>query len=468
MGQPIRILVAAVCFLFAATSYSQDRCDAVKWEKVKKLYTMEVQRYGKDIEQFKHESMLALTITLAVGILGAVAALLQQIQSSWRKTATMIAGGGVTILTVINNNAFDGDHRALDKKAIKIEHLATLINEKLEEDFNFENCEDFKKQRNEIRKLLDEMHGIRVGDEQRTVRFDSPFLPEVAYAQETKKDNLPSWVISPPQEKDKINFVGIGHGQSLRDAEDSAVSDGQEQVRDFFAQEFGRNRRADSTAADSKTVADFLANYAQTVNKHFAYDPKEKDYTYYALIRVDRELAEDYVKLYAAQEGLVDTQPYSDVLQKTPGLSNEYFARRRVTYGKLADHAKKEIPKEIYADFEHGRQLRKTGQAAEAAKILTAVTQKQPDFYLAWYNLALAFMAMGADNQADAAFKKAAAYEQSQALRDASIYNSYGWFLYLNKRYDEAVKAFEQALLIDPDHPKARSNLAAAKKASSE
>jgi len=276
---------------------------------------------------------------------------------------------------------------------------------------------------------------------------------------------LPSWVNNPPQEKDKIYFIGIGYGQSLKAAEASATSDGREQAQDFFAQAFGQARQTEQPAVDSKAIAAFLTNYVQAANKYFIYNPEEKAYTYYALIRVDRALTEDYLNVYAAQEGLADVKPYSDIIQNAPGLSNDYLSRRRVKYEELANKAQKGIPQEVFAEFERGRQLRKTGQIAGAIKSLTAATEKQPDFYLAWYNLALAYMATNDHGKTDAAFKKAVEYEQLQSLRDASLYNSYGWFLYLNKRYDEAVKIFERALVIDPNHPKAKNNLEAAKKA---
>ena len=63
-----------------------------------------------------------------------------------------------------------------------------------------------------------------------------------------------------------------------------------------------------------------------------------------------------------------------------------------------------------------------------------------------------------------AAFEQAIKLEQTLTPRDASLHNSYGWFLYLNKQYKEAAAAFEEALRIDPQHVRAKSNLEAAKK----
>ena len=481
MKQRIKIFAIMGWLVFALAAFAQENCDATKWKRVENSFTAKTQTYKQEVEKNKHKATIALSITLAIGVLGAASAFLQQVQRNWSKTATMIAGGLVAILTVVNTNVFDGDHRAFNKKAMKIEGVIEQIHSKLDENFNVENCQDLEDQRNEIQRLLTELHRIKFGDDQSLSlpEAPSPSPPEAqpaaqpegslfigtAFAQETKKSSLPSWVNNPPQEKNKIYFIGIGYGQSLKAAEASATSDGREQAQDFFAQAFGQTRQTAPPAVDSKAIAAFLTNYVQAANKYFIYNPKEKAYTYYALIRVDRDLTEDYLNVYAAQEGLADVKSYSDIIQNAPGLSNDYLSRRRVKYEELANKAQKGIPQEVFAEFERGRQLRKTGQIAGAIKSLTAATEKQPDFYLAWYNLALAYMATNDHGKTDAAFKKAVEYEQLQSLRDASLYNSYGWFLYLNKRYAEAVKIFERALVIDPNHPKAKNNLAAAKKA---
>jgi tetratricopeptide (TPR) repeat protein len=168
--------------------------------------------------------------------------------------------------------------------------------------------------------------------------------------------------------------------------------------------------------------------------------------------------------VYAAQEELADPKTYTEAIQQTAAPASEYFERRRIAREKLMSDARNKIPQEIYSDFEHGRLLRKTGKLIEAIDVLSQVTRKQSDFYLAWYNLALAYMAANMNEKADAAFTKAIALEPAQPARDASLYNSYGWFLYLGKRYEEAIKAFEQALSIDPAHATAKNNLEAAKK----
>ncbi len=464
MKRIFQIFAMTWWLVFAAAAFSQDSCDSTKWVSIKNEFEAQSKRHELDAQKFSRTSHLALGITLVIGMLGAMTAILQRYDNKWCKIATVIAGSGVTILTVINNTAFDGDHRAFDKKAKKIEGLISDVHFKLVMPFNVDNCDDIKRQSEEIYLLLKEIHQVKTGEDKNAASSGLQLVPS-AFAQEKAKSSTPAWVTNPPQEKNKIYFVGIGPGPSLKEAEASAISDGKEQATEFFTQELGRNRQAGQSVFNAKSVADFLSEQAEITNKYFSYNSKDKSYTYYVLVQVDREIAADNLKVYAVQEGIPDVKQYTDIVQATPGLSSDYLTRRRVKYEELFNKAKKEIPKETYSDFERGRQLRKTGQIAEAIEALTATTRKQPDFYLAWYNLALAYMATNELEKTDATFKKAIEHEQAQSLHDASLYNSYGWFLYLNKRYPEAVKAFEQALVIDPNHHKAKNNLETARKA---
>ena len=51
--------------------------------------------------------------------------------------------------------------------------------------------------------------------------------------------------------------------------------------------------------------------------------------------------------------------------------------------------------------------------------------------------------------------------ERQQKVGDASLYNSYGFFLYRNTNYVGAAAQLQRALELAPDHPKARNTLVA-------
>jgi len=112
-----------------------------------------------------------------------------------------------------------------------------------------------------------------------------------------------------------------------------------------------------------------------------------------------------------------------------------------------------------------GYQLRKDGRYDEAIHIFKQAIEENPTFYLGWYNLALAYDDLKDFSRAKQAYEKAAELEPQQPMRDASFYNSYGYFLYRHKRYKEAIAQLKKALKIDADHPEAKQILKAARKA---
>lgn len=145
--------------------------------------------------------------------------------------------------------------------------------------------------------------------------------------------------------------------------------------------------------------------------------------------------------------------------------SKTYYSRRLTTYKNIRNQAKKHLTQEDYKTFTKGRLLRKEGKVGEAINILEQVVEANPEFYFGWHNLALAYHAVGQFQEAKSSYEKAAQLEPKQSLRDVSLYNSFGYFLYQQKQYKGAIKQFNKALEIDPNHPKAKRNLQAAKKA---
>jgi Flp pilus assembly protein TadD len=461
MKQLHRLIAVMLMLVWATAAFSQDHCDAAKWENLKQEFAKQTHEQELSAAKLERNSKTTLALTLIIGILGALTVVLQRYEMRWGKIITAVAGAGVSLLTVVNNTVFDGDHRALDRKAQKMRALIGQVNVKLVDVFNYENCADLIKQRDDILHLLQQVHNVKIEENLSTTTAFR--LVAEAHAHVQSKSNLPAWIKTPPVEKDKIFFVGIGEGQSISAAEADAINDGKEQAKDFFTQEFGRSQQTGQTA-DPQAIAGFISDRTEKVNQHFVYDPKEKEYVYYALIRADRTLSSDYLKIYAAQEELANVEQLSQIVQQAPTLPNEYSTRRRDTNAVLLAQAKAAVPKEVYAEFERGRQLRKTGNFNAAIEPLTAVTKKQPDFYLAWYNLALAYYGAKDVEKTRAAYEQAIKLERSMTPRDASLHNSYGWFLYRNEKYKEAAAAFEEALKIDPQHVKAKSNLEAAKK----
>ena len=103
-----------------------------------------------------------------------------------------------------------------------------------------------------------------------------------------------------------------------------------------------------------------------------------------------------------------------------------------------------DIPTDILAKYKLGRILRKSDKNKAAINILKEVVKKQPQFSLAWFNLALAYEALGDNENAEAAFNKTISLATEQNSHDARLYNAYGMFLFKQKRYQEAAVQFEK------------------------
>ncbi len=112
----------------------------------------------------------------------------------------------------------------------------------------------------------------------------------------------------------------------------------------------------------------------------------------------------------------------------------------------MEDRYQREIPDTVVETFANAREMRKKGEADTAIEKLKAVIKKQPDYYLAHYNLALALARKRKYNEAIKHFEKAIEIKNKKNIKDPGIYNSFGWVLLLKGDYDRAEKYFLLAL----------------------
>ena len=108
------------------------------------------------------------------------------------------------------------------------------------------------------------------------------------------------------------------------------------------------------------------------------------------------------------------------------------------------DRFQKEIAPEKVQRLEEGRQLRRSGELNDAIERLRSLTQDQPDYYLAHYNLALAYVNKKEFGEAIESFTRALEIKQAFAIPEATIYNSIGWAYLLKGDYSRS----EEYLLI--------------------
>lgn len=115
-----------------------------------------------------------------------------------------------------------------------------------------------------------------------------------------------------------------------------------------------------------------------------------------------------------------------------------------LTVKQMATTSQQQIPDDVMTKYKLGRILRKSGRNKAAATILEQVVEKQPQFYLGWFNLALAYEGMDNMEKAKRAFDKAIEISTEKNLEDANLYNAYGMFLFRQEKYKEAAEQFKK------------------------
>ena len=109
-------------------------------------------------------------------------------------------------------------------------------------------------------------------------------------------------------------------------------------------------------------------------------------------------------------------------------------------------------------DYNHGLELRRDGRNMEARKEFEAATKEDPNFALAFARLAQIYSILGFDNEAEQSAKKAVLLGQS--LPDAEKYQISAIGMQVDKRFPEAIKAYENLARVLPDNVDVRTVLA--------
>jgi serine/threonine protein kinase/tetratricopeptide (TPR) repeat protein len=109
-------------------------------------------------------------------------------------------------------------------------------------------------------------------------------------------------------------------------------------------------------------------------------------------------------------------------------------------------------------DYNQGLGLQRDGKDLEAQKQFEAATRADPNFALAFARLAQAYSSLGYDSEAEQSAKKAVLL--SQNLPEAEKYQISAIGLQVNKRFPEAIKAYENLARVLPDNSDVRAALA--------
>ena len=194
----------------------------------------------------------------------------------------------------------------------------------------------------------------------------------------------------------------------------------------------------------------------------WSYDKAREAYRSYTLLALSTKVAESDLKLFGAKTNQLASAVQQQSLQTAARKQDDYLSNRVQVYARETEKAQSSLSTGQYDKFVHARKWRQDGRSADAIAQLKELVRAKPGFYLGWFNLALAQDEQGDVAAATAAYERAIELESKGEVRDASLYNTYGYFLFKHSRYAEAITNLKMALSISADHPKARSTLAAA------
>jgi tetratricopeptide (TPR) repeat protein len=417
------------------------------------------------VSEWESSNTMAFTMVALVFLLGAVIAIIHSLPNpTVAKIGAVVLGSAVTLLTALNNAYFDFDHRQYRSMASQGRHLLAEIKGTLVQlkEIPRENkearhalFEEIRKHRNAIM-MIPANHKPRGAEAPRTapVAWIPDALVGVAHAMQ---GGAPAWTTKLPVDDENLYFVGYADGPDYaaakRTSEERALAD----ARAFMSARLSAPGGVDGTAA-----ARYLLDSSRVAGSYAYFDKKLNTFRSYTLLALSRKTAESDLRLYAGKTSRPATTAQHAAIQQAARSPTDYLSKRLTTYSRELDKAQAQLTPAEFGQFASARKLRQDGQAREAAAQLRSFTQTRPDFYLGWFNLALALEESNEVGGAREAYEKAVALEKKGSARDASLYNSYGYFLYRHKDFVQAAAHLRTALEIAPDHPTARATLQAA------
>lgn len=436
-------------FLFLIFLLFSTNCFARPEDKLNSI----VKECMENVEHWEFLATITLSIMVLIGVLGAVVGILQKLNKNWSAIAVIVTGGAITILTIVQTTAFKTDYRVLRVKAAEGRKMVSDMSLLVEQFIQAQGSDN----RNTIlEKFQENYHKIYDMNQELYAKSSSFSLFPSAYAQ-----SGPEWLTRPPADERKLFFIGQGVNRNLGAAEQEAFENAVAQAVEFFVAKF---HDADNQGAkiNQEAVAEFLTQSGQTLDSYFIFDKAIQRYRFHVLFAVDKKVATTDLAMFSLKEGVDVPDSFERAIQQSKRTLDEYRVQVKETYQKIYDSLIKSTKKEVVDMFDKARQLQLSRHYDEAIAMLKDVTLLDNAHYLAWYNLALAYDKLGREEEAMHAFERAVALEPAQAVRDASLYNTFGYFLFKRGRYAEAANMFRHALEINPNHPKAARNLQAA------
>jgi hypothetical protein len=247
--------------------------------------------YENQIKGWEREARIQIVLVGAVFVFGALVSPFQIRASQWGKTATIVLGIAITLITGVKSQLFSADYRTLhlaaaDGRAITAQlwPMAGMLN-------NPHTSDEIRKttQKLYFKKLAEFPAVIARLEGTKTAATHNPdgglfSLPRV-YAQSQQQQSgapLPRWVQKPPADDYSLFFVGRAVDASLADAKTKSLDDA-----------YSRAIQRLKTRVPNASEADLLALIKPSAivqDYAFTYDNNARGFVYYTLLRLAKEI----------------------------------------------------------------------------------------------------------------------------------------------------------------------------------
>lgn len=440
--------VAALLLLLPMAAFGQPDAAFESWAKAL------LDEWQSKIDDWRSAGHIVLGLTLAVGTLGIVVAALQTTERKAGKLVVAIFGVAISILTLVKTQVYEVEHHAYLRAAEAAEQRVTKIRRWIapygNESERQEAIEQVRKLAVELEQIDERLHTTSASSGSTNALLHT--LEPTAFAQ--AQSSRPAWLQGRDPDADNVYFVGLGIDPDLaaakRESLDSAIASARDALTAQLPIEKGYN---------PVQLAAYLAEAGSVMDSYF--ERGKEGYRHFTLFALAKRSMAIDARLFGFRENVSVPNEAVQAAQTVRPASAEYQARRQANYERITSDAQKQISPEAYRLYQEGRGLRLRGDTKAATASLKEAVRLAPKFFMAWYNLGLAWDTAGMMVEAENAYKRALELEPDQLTHDASIYNTYGWLLYRQGRYQDARPMFQKALQIDPSHPIARRNLAA-------
>jgi tetratricopeptide (TPR) repeat protein len=427
-----------------------------------------IDEWASKVESWRRDGFACLWLTLGAGTLGVVVGGLQILRNKVLQGVLLFLGIAIGVMTLVNNTLYGADFRTYRRLVTRAERL---VGQMRDQATNYTNDAERKLALDTVYRLAAELAGLEDSLLEGTALNQAVPAPAASPSNAALSLDLLSPVLAaelstgacgkhPTSDALNLYFVGLGSDRSL----DVARAEALEGAHQGFADDL-RTQLPPSSGLKAEDLARFVSQVATVADTCFERPGKgREEYRVFVTLLMPRSALREGMDLFGAREKVDVGQAVQTAVQRVQPSTIDYRVARQNIYDELARAAQADTKTETYRAYEEGRRLRQARDCAGSLAALGAATKAKPGFYLALYNLALAQDMCGDPRGAAASYRRALEVAP-KSPKDASFYNTYGWFLYQQKQYAEAVKLLEQALAIEPTHARAKTNLVAAQQA---